>query len=276
MKLSVIIPAYNSEKYITRCLDSIKSQQGAELEIIVVNDGSKDSTEEILKTYPGITFVTIPNGGAANARNTGLRMATGDFVMFLDADDFLKEGCLEKVFAKQQEKNADIVRFSYLEYYEGGKTLTPLNTFREEIWAEKEEFKKKIYPYYINGIMLNSICMTLFKREVLEGVSFRTDMPTAEDAIFSLCAYTNAQNALIIPDEYYMYNRGDGESLTSKGLSLMKKYRCNFILSGEIAKKLPRWKMNSMKWYIKTYLRPIVLTFDKLKRNKRSKAVGNK
>lgn len=274
MKLSVIIPAYNCEKYIERCINSIKMQSGAETEIIVVNDGSTDSTKEILDSIDGIKAVTIENGGVANARNTGLGLATGDFIMFVDSDDFLAEGCFETVIEKQQEQNADIVRFTYLEYYDNGKKIVPLNTFTEEIHAEKNEFREKIYPYYIKGIMLNSICMTLFRRDVLKDVLFRTDMQTAEDAVFSLQAYTNAKNAIIIPQSFYMYNRGDG-SLTSSGLSVITKYRCNFILSYEIAKKLKQWGMGSVKMYIKTFMRPIVLTFDKIKRNKRARAVEN-
>lgn len=274
MKLSVIIPAYNCEKYITRCINSIKMQKGIDTEIIVINDGSTDSTKEILDSVDGIKAVTIENGGVANARNTGLRLATGDFIMFLDSDDFLEDGCFEYIVKRQQENDADIVRFTYLEYYESGKTLTPLHTFTEEIWAKKENFKNIIYPYYINGIMLNSICMTLFRSDIVKNLSFRTDMQTAEDAVFSLQAYTNAKNALIVPESFYMYNRADG-SLTTSGLSVLRKYRCNFILSYEIAKKLKKWGMGTPRMYIKTFMRPIVLTLDKIKRNKLSKAVEN-
>ena len=275
MKLSVIIPAYNCEKYIRRCLDSVISQKGADIEIIVVNDGSKDSTQEILDTYDGIKTVKTENGGVARARNTGLKHVTGDFVMFLDSDDFLKEGCVENVVKQQRETGADIVRFAYLEYYENKSTSVPVHTFTQRKLIKKDEFKKEIYPFYISGIMLNSICMTIFKRELVENLSFRTDMQTAEDAVFSLNAYTKAQSVLILPDAYYMYNRGTG-SLTSGGLSVLKKYKCNFILSGEIAKKLSIWRLKSLKWYILTYLRPLRLTFDKIRRNRNARAVGKK
>ena len=275
MKLSVIIPAYNCEKYIQRCIESVKRQQGAELEIIVVNDGSCDSTEEVLKNSPDIKVVTVKNGGAASARNTGLGLAGGDFIMFVDSDDFLKDGSVEKMIEKQKNTGADIVRFGYLEYYENGVTKSPLHAFKEEIEAEKDDFKEKIYPCYINGIQLNSICMTLFRKEIIKDIRFRTDMHTAEDALFSMEAYSNAEKVVISPEICYMYNRGDG-SLTGSGLSVKEKYRCNFLLSTQIAKKLPLWKMNSPYWYFKTYMRPIILTVDKLRRNKLSRTVEGK
>lgn len=88
LKVSVIIPVYNGEQFIARAIESILSQTYPAHEIIVINDGSKDRTEEVLRTFEGrICFKTIPNGGVSNARNQGIHMATGDIIAFLDADD---------------------------------------------------------------------------------------------------------------------------------------------------------------------------------------------
>lgn len=271
MKISVVVPAYNSERSINRCLDSLLRQRGAEIEIIVINDGSTDNTEQLLIEYGNrIKFRTIENGGVANARNQGLKLAEGDFVMFVDSDDELADRCIEDIVQRQNEKSADIIRFGYLECYQDGRYQLPKHTFEREKLVEKKDFKKEIYPYYINGIMLNSICMTLFKREILLDVEFRIGMTTAEDTVFSMEAYTRADKILIIPKPYYLYNR-DSNSLTTNGISIIEKYRCNFILAAKMVKYLPRWGMNTPYWYIKTYLRPIFLTRDKLKRNKELK-----
>ena len=102
MKLiSVIIPCYNTEKYITDCLDSVINQTFPDWEIICVNDGSKDKTLEILELYRNnysekITVISVPNAGASAARNTGLRLAKGDFIQFIDADDVITKDKFEK------------------------------------------------------------------------------------------------------------------------------------------------------------------------------------
>ncbi len=106
-KVSVIITVYNGEQFIARAIDSVLAQTAKPYELIVINDGSKDGTLEVLKRYEGkIRYITIPNGGVSNARNTGIKMATGDFVAFLDADDVWHLDKLEKqlgAFARYPE-----------------------------------------------------------------------------------------------------------------------------------------------------------------------------
>lgn len=266
MKISVIIPAYNAAQTICTAIDSVLGQSYAETDIVIVNDGSSDNIEEVISKYESrVKLVSIPNGGVANARNVGLAYAEGDFVMFLDADDRLKPDCFENIIKEQQLTNADVVRFGYELDYGDGELKKPLNYFKKRELILKHEFPEKIYPYYINGIMLNSVCMTLFRKELLDNISFRVDMKTAEDAIFSMQAYTRAEKVLIIPDAYYVYNQTGG-SLTGSGLALIEKYKCNIQVSKEIIHLLPQWRMNSPLWQIRAAMRPVVLTFDKLRR----------
>ena len=264
--ISIIVPAYNCAGYIEKCIDSLLMQKGAELEIIVVNDGSKDNLEEVLEKYQGkIRLITTENGGAASARNVGLENAGGDFVMFVDSDDYLHPDCIENIIKSQQSANADIVRFGYRIVFEDGSSMLPYDYFDKYEYIEKKDFKNKIYCYFINGIRLNSVCTALYKREIVSGIRFRNDMKTAEDAVFSAQAYTNAESALMLPDAYYMYYQS-GSGLTGSALSVMEKYRCNFILSGEIMHMLPKWGMSSPVYFLKTILRPAVITFSKIKR----------
>lgn len=267
LKISVIIPAYNAAATICTAIDSVLTQSSS-AEIIVVNDGSRDNLIEVVEAYgDSVKLISIPNGGVANARNVGLDRATGDYIMFLDADDRLKPGCFENITKELNNTNADIIRFGYELDYGDGELKKPLNYFKTRKFVNKAGFPEEIYPYYINGIMLNSICMTLFKRDIVHGIRFRGDMKTAEDAVFSMQAYTNADTALILPDAYYVYNQTGG-SLTGSGLPLIEKYRCNIKVSKEIIKLLPAWDMNSPVWILRAALRPVVLTFDKLRRLK--------
>ncbi len=111
-KVSVIIPTYNSSKYINECIESALNQTIKPLEIIVVDDGSTDDTESILKEYIGqnkITYIKKENGGPASARNKGVSLANGDYIAFLDADDIWTKTKLEEQLIMAVTKNADIV-----------------------------------------------------------------------------------------------------------------------------------------------------------------------
>ncbi len=111
-KISVIIPMYNSEKYIAKCLDSIISQNYENLEIIVVNDGSKDSSKEICEEYvkkdSRIRLINTENRGAGSARNTGLDASTGEIIGFIDSDDYICNDFYERLYNMLETTGADI------------------------------------------------------------------------------------------------------------------------------------------------------------------------
>lgn len=265
-KISVVIPAYNCEKYIGRCINSLINQHGAELEIIVVNDGSTDGTLKELEQFKDlITVKSIENSGASAARNVGLECANGDFLMFVDSDDYLCENAIERLVGVQAENDADIVRFRYEYVYSDGSKLVPLSQLCENSYITKEDFPRLVYPLFLKGIYLNSVCMSLFKRKIVEGMRFRTDMSTAEDAVFSLGAFTKAQSVQVVSDIIYKYYQSN-EGLTGKGLSVRKKYADNFRFAAESAKHLKEWGMNTPINFVKVYLRPFVVTVDKVLR----------
>ena len=119
LKISVIIPAYNAEKYLTEALDSVVSQtmSDSDYEIIIVNDGSSDHTADILEKYKNlysnITVINKENGGPSSARNAGLDIASGEYIYFFDADDLLINNSLEALYQCAEEKNADLVIGKY-------------------------------------------------------------------------------------------------------------------------------------------------------------------
>lgn len=111
--ISVIIPAYNCEKYIKRCVESVEKQTYSDFEIIIVNDGSKDNTEnecnELVKRYSNISLINKENGGVSSARNVGIKASQGKYIMFVDADDTLSENALESLVENLKEWDYDIV-----------------------------------------------------------------------------------------------------------------------------------------------------------------------
>ena len=110
--VSIIVPAYNAERTINRCIDSILKQSYGNLEIIIINDGSKDSTEEKCMKYiknKKIKYIRIKNSGVSNARNIGIENSTGTYIMFVDSDDIILPYVVERAIKLALEHNADIV-----------------------------------------------------------------------------------------------------------------------------------------------------------------------
>ena len=264
-KVSVVIPAYNCENYIERCINSLFSQR-CDLEIIVVNDGSTDKTLEKLLVYGDrIRVINKSNGGVAKARNLGIKEATGEFVAFCDADDYYREGSFLRLIEEQKRTGADIVRAGYKTFYDTGEEKLPKNRIKKDEFILKEDFKRAIYPQFIKGIGLSSVWGTLYRRDIVKDIEFRSDMRTAEDAVFNLNAYTRANSVSLMVEPCYMYYQ-NSQGLTGAGLHLKEKYRCNFVLMRETLKRLDEWGMNTPFWKIRTLIRPLILTADKVLR----------
>lgn len=118
-KVSVIVPIYNVEKYLEKCINSLLSQTLEDIQIILVNDGSKDNSGNIAREYEKnnknrIIYVEKENGGLSDARNYGLKYATGDFIAFLDSDDYIEKNAYEEMYNKAIEENADYVECDFL------------------------------------------------------------------------------------------------------------------------------------------------------------------
>lgn len=118
-KVSVIVPIYNVEKYLEKCINSLLSQNLEDIQIILVNDGSKDNSGNIAREYEKnnknrITYVEKENGGLSDARNYGLKYATGDFIAFLDSDDYIEKNAYEEMYNKAIEENADYVECDFI------------------------------------------------------------------------------------------------------------------------------------------------------------------
>lgn len=127
MKFSIIIPVYNVEKYISKCLESVLSQSYENYEVILVNDGSTDGSYEIIEQYEKrddrISCHSKENGGLSDARNYGLQFVTGDYILFLDSDDYWESGLLEQINTSLEDGQADMLRFSFQKVDESGNVL---------------------------------------------------------------------------------------------------------------------------------------------------------
>lgn len=128
--ISIIVPIFNAEKYINKCIDSLLNQTKKELEIILVNDGSTDNTENIIKNYKDkrIKYYKNKNQGIGKSRNFGITKATGKYIMFIDSDDYIEDNACELLFEKAEKDNLDIVICDFYREFDNGtktKDITP-------------------------------------------------------------------------------------------------------------------------------------------------------
>ena len=120
--ISIIVPIYNSEKYLNKCIDSLINQTKKNIEIILVNDGSTDNSEEIIKEYKDkrIKYYKNKNQGIGKTRNFGIEQATGSYIMFVDSDDYIEKNACEKMYNKAVNENLDVVLCDFYKEYDNG------------------------------------------------------------------------------------------------------------------------------------------------------------
>lgn len=211
--ISVIIPLYNGEKYITKCLDSIKSQNYPSVEIVVVNDESKDNSAMLVDAYSRkhkdflrLTLINQNNQGQGSARNTGIRKATGKYLTFLDQDDTLGDGILLKMINKAEANHADIVSCGYQRITKDGK-------IKQEVRLKQTEWSKYkiIAPW-------SKLYRTDFIRE--NQISF-LPVVLGEDIYFLMQAYSHTPNITFLEDIGYQWldNTGSVSNTAHKKLT---------------------------------------------------------
>ena len=204
-KISIIIPVYNGEKYIRRCLDSVINQTYNDIQIIVINDGSTDNTENILKTYSDIVLINKENEGVSKARNTGLSLATGDYVYFCDADDYLEENAFE-VLVKEYAEN-DLLRFGH--YVVNGDQKKEKTNDDDVLAGVDLSFNsnEQILEYLISNKTEGHLWNYLFKLSVIKenDILFDEELFYQEDVMFLLRYCLNIKNIKIIYNPFYNY-----------------------------------------------------------------------
>ena len=199
-KVSVIIPVYNTEKYLQKCLDSVCNQTLSDIEIICINDVSTDNSLAILKEYAKkdnrIKLINFKeNKGAAAARNTGIDEAQGEYIGFVDSDDFVDLDFYEKLYNKAKESDADVVRGNILEVRNGLKRYC-----FEDLARKIRKFK-----IHFNGLFVTAI----YRKQFLffNNINFTEQCEFGEDRLFVIESVTKANKVLVINDVYYNYVR---------------------------------------------------------------------
>ena len=245
--VSIIVPIYNASKYLKKCLDSLISQTYFNIEIICVNDGSTDDSELILMDYVSkdkrLIALTITNSGVSNARNMGMIHIKGDYVMFVDADDWLEQDCVANLLSFNEGK-CDILMFPYISERE--KVSLKRDLFDDNRLFNKEECmqlsRRMIGP--INKEVTSPTSLDsygtvwgkLYKRSLLQGLEF-IDLKiigTAEDSLFNVSAFKRAESIGYCKECYYHYRKSNEASLTTGFIpDLKEKWKSLFAIMAE-------------------------------------------
>ena len=226
--VSVVVPVYNLEKYIVQCVESILTSSGkVEMEVILVNDGSTDNSaaicDRLAQQYSQVRVIHKPNGGAADSRNTGICAAQGDFLMFVDGDDFLSEGAVAAIVEKV-EPNIDIFTFGYYEYY-GENDRKPMAHFDANRLDGKNAFEE-LSPLPMPWLYV------IDRKYVIENEILMHKGLLDEDEEWTARLFALEPRVKTLEGHYYYYRRNRENSLT-----FGRKYK-NSVADIEIIKLL--------------------------------------
>ena len=223
MDISVIIPVYNVEQYLKRCIDSVLHQENISFEIILVDDGSTDSSgkicDEYAAKYPEIKCFHTPNAGPSTAKNVGYDIATGNYIAFIDSDDEIKPDMFNQMLQSGYQHNADIVCCNYIQVDEKGNYSHTKHTGLEYVLTQDEALKAILIKDKIY-----SQCWTkIYKRTTMQenGVRNTEGLKTEEDFIYNIQAFACSKTVCIVDKPLYIY--------THREKSLSKDYYRNHI-----------------------------------------------
>lgn len=253
-KISVIVPVYNVEKFIDRCVESLVNQTFKDIEIILVDDGSTDGSpaicDEWAKKDSRIKVIHKKNGGASDARNAGLDLAKGRYVGFVDSDDFIEPDAYETLFEEAESKGYDVI-------YTGNKTYRSDGTFSVngvlDIEYRKEEIpthiKKMLYDENLaseRDHVVLSASMGIYSREVIEQNSLRFWVGYfGEDILFNIDFLMHSERVRCLPKSFYHYCY-NGESRT-QSFKESKIYQI-FQLYEALVDKVKCYGLQDMEW----------------------------
>lgn len=223
--ISIVIPMYNAQNYIVKLLECLRNQTYKNLEIVIINDGSTDNSlqlvNECIKKDNRIKVISIPNGGVSNARNLGIENTTGEYITFLDADDYIEYDMYEKIMQKINDENVDIIRSNFVKEDTNGNLMSTgeiLDLSNKVL--DNSLIKEKLLPYIFDNLIPTYTPLIFAKSELIKNkLKFRTDIHMMEDLIFCLELFFSVSKIYFYDFKcyHYVYNMSSS-SKTRKNL----------------------------------------------------------
>lgn len=263
IKLTIIVPVYNAEKYLRQCLDSIVTQTLKEIEIICVNDGSTDLSLEILEEYQKkdlrIHVISKINDGLGAARNTGIAAAQGDYIGFVDSDDFIENDMFQKLYDKAIKADADVAIGNIKLFHDNTKTYEVYRN--EKVYSaigRLNAFSAKGVPWIVENI---GVWDRIYRREFIESYNLRNpEHIIYEDALFSFQTSILANRIVVVNDAFYIYRKNIGTAITDKEVA-NDNYKFDFLKNCQAIRDFliqqnvyPQFQKNYLNYFFKNAL----------------------
>lgn len=276
--IQIIIPVYNAEKTIIKCMASLKAQTFEDWQAILVDDASKDNSGRMIEEYAksDARFVYVKqkvNGGVSKARNTALKMIESEYVSFLDSDDYWEPNMLEVMYSKAKKHDADVVQCRYIYDFPDGKQFLPAGSFASDVFLQGSKLNK-VYLRMMTGINMNHLWVKLIKSSIIGDTQFDDTLATAEDLEFCVNVFKKVKSFYFTTNVLHHYCRW-GNTLTGSSLGFAEKLKCNRRVSRVILKALPVWNIDNVFYRLLTLLRPYTIIVSKVFRIAREKLLGN-
>ncbi|MGN0157315.1 MAG: glycosyltransferase family 2 protein [Lachnospiraceae bacterium] len=206
-EVSVIVPMYNAERYLRRCLDSILSQTFTEFELLLIDDGSTDKTDVIAKEYcerdSRVRYIRQENAGPDYARKRGIEEATGEYLMFVDADDYIRIDMIQNLYRELKEHHADFVCSQMMRVDTVGKKWNDCNM--KESALESHSVRENLYHFFVTRYISGSYDTKLFEKKLLKDYKFLKESVIGEDVSVILYILQHAKCVRILKEAYYFY-----------------------------------------------------------------------
>lgn len=235
-KISIVVPIYGVEKYLEKCIDSLLDQTIDNIEIVLVDDGSPDNSGKIADDYAlkysNIKVIHQQNAGLGPARNSGIKASTGEFIGFIDSDDWAQQTMFEKLYKAAKDNKADIVVSGHCDWTNGSVVKTRRHPLAGTTIRDKESIdavRKNLYGHMIDDSEVEafpmSVWIAIYKRKMIEEYGLQFENVLSEDIIFNIAAYKCADVITFTDGVDYCYRKEDQTSITqSFSESKLKKY----------------------------------------------------
>lgn len=225
--ISIVVLAYNTEKYIKQCLESICKQTYQNLEILVILDGCTDKTKSIVQRFVKkdnrIRVLSHENKGTCFCRIEGYQNANGKYMMYVDSDDWIEKNMVEAMYQNLLAYQVDIVHCQYKKL-KGKEIKIPKNILNRNVKMDVEEFEPQFFDLLYHTQNCNSICRQLIVKKIMnEMVNVNSDLLYNEDLACNLTIYKKMHSILFIPDELYVYRKNMDGITKSMEMELVRK-----------------------------------------------------
>ena len=275
-KLSILVPCYNVEKYIRQCMDSIVNQTLKDIEIICINDGSKDSTLSILQEYARkdnrIVIIDKPNSGYGDSMNRGMRKASGEYIGIVESDDFVEPDMFETLYNAAIQNNVEVVKSNFYGY------ITKTNTNTKTFVIPKADENQVLCPKKRQGIFWSMPCIwaAIYKKDFLQShnIDFLTTPGASyQDTAFNFKVWAMAEKVYLLPDAFLHYRQDNENSSVNnpgKVFCVCDEYREIEQFSKvkhvyeELKYLIPRLKYATYQWNFERLTFPLNWSFLKV------------